>query len=50
VATKRHQDLLTIFERVHDRVEAVADDGVDALDAGLPKDVDQLPGQGRVSP
>jgi hypothetical protein len=31
------------------QVEAVADDGVDALDAGLPKDVDQLPGRGLVS-
>jgi hypothetical protein len=32
------------------QVEVVADDAVDALDAGLPKDVDQLPGRGRVSP
>jgi hypothetical protein len=32
------------------QVEAVADDGVDPLDAGLPKDAGQLPGRGRVSP
>jgi hypothetical protein len=43
-------DSVGASDRVHDRVEAVADDGVDPLDAGLPKDVDQLPGQGRVSP
>jgi hypothetical protein len=34
-------------DRVDDRVEAVADDPVDALHAGLAKDVDQLLGQGR---
>lgn len=34
-------------DHVHDRVEAVADDAVAALDAGLPKDVDQLLGQRR---
>jgi hypothetical protein len=34
-------------DRVDDRVEAVADDAVDALHAGLAEDVDQLLGQGR---
>jgi hypothetical protein len=32
------------------QAEAVADDAVDPLGAGSPKDVDHLPGQGRVAP
>jgi hypothetical protein len=32
------------------QVEAAADDAVDAPSGGLPKDADQLPGQGRVAP